>query len=59
MEFNKWIGQTDYTMYNSIISDLLLPNLLKPIPQPLTQQIRNFAKCIEKWMLNALQGYSG
>ncbi|KPM03832.1 hypothetical protein QR98_0022670 [Sarcoptes scabiei] len=56
-EFAQWITQTDFTMYNSIITVLLLPNLLKPIPQLLTQQIRNFAKCINKWMLNALNGY--
>ncbi|KAH7637837.1 dna-binding protein rfx2 [Dermatophagoides farinae] len=57
-DISNWIAQTDYTMYNSILSTLLLPNLLKPIPQILTQQIRNFAKCINKWMINALQGYS-
>lgn len=57
--FTNWIIQTDYTMYNSIISNLLLPSLLKPIPQILTQQIRNFAKCINKWMNSALQGYDG
>lgn len=55
----EWIAQTDYTMYNAIITNLLLPNLLKPIPQILTQQIRNFAKCINRWMVNALHGYSG
>ena len=57
--FSNWIAQTDYTMYNAIISSVLLPNLLKPIPQILTQQIRNFAKCVNKWMVNALQGYDG
>ena len=57
--FSEWIAQTDYTMYNAIITNLLLPNLLKPIPQILTQQIRNFAKCINRWMVNALQGYDG
>ena len=54
-----WIIQTDYTMYNAIISSLLLPNLLRPIPQNLTQQIRNFAKNINQWMTNALIGYDG
>lgn len=52
-----WIIQTDYTLYNALISLLLLPNLLKPIPQQLTQQIRNFAKNITAWMTNALTGY--
>ena len=54
-----WLIQTDYTMYNAIISSLLLPNLLRPIPQNLTQQIRNFAKNINQWMTNALVGYDG
>ncbi|XP_074599715.1 transcription factor RFX3-like isoform X2 [Brevipalpus obovatus] len=54
---SDWIIQTDYTMYNSLISSLLLPNLLEPIPQHLTQQIRNFAKSINLWMDNALKGY--
>jgi regulatory factor X 1/2/3 len=52
-----WIIQTDYTLYNALITSLLLPNLLKPIPQQLTQQIRNFAKNISQWMTNALSGY--
>lgn len=52
-----WIIQTDYTLYNSLITSLLLPHLLKPIPQQLTQQIRNFAKNITGWMKNALDGY--
>ena len=54
---SDWILQTDYTLYNSLISALLLPNLLKPIPQQLTQQIRNFAKNIHNWMGAALVGY--
>src|SRR5947209_7817032 len=54
-----WIIQTDYTMYNAIISSLLLPNLLRPIPQNLTQQIRNFAKNINQWMTSALTGFDG
>lgn len=52
-----WIIQTDYTLYNALITSLLLPNLLKPIPQQLTQQIRNFAKNMNQWMTSALQGY--
>lgn len=56
---DDWIIQTDYTMYNALISSLLLPNLLRPIPQNLTQQIRNFAKNITQWMTTALAGYDG
>lgn len=53
----NWIIQTDYTLYNSLITSLLLPNLLKPIPQQLTQQIRNFAKNMGSWMKQSLAGY--
>lgn len=53
----NWIVQTDYTLYNSLISSLLLPNLLKPIPQQLTLQIRNFAKNMVNWMKQSLTGY--
>ena len=53
----NWIVQTDYTLYNSLITSLLLPNLLKPIPQQLTQQIRNFAKNMVNWMKQSLAGY--
>lgn len=53
----NWIIQTDYTLYNSLITSLLLPNLLKPIPQQLTQQIRNFAKNMLNWMKQSLVGY--
>lgn len=52
-----WIIQTDYTLYNALISSLLLPSLLKPIPQQLTQLIRNFSKNITIWISNALVGY--
>lgn len=54
---SDWIIQTDYTLYNSLITSLLLPSLLKPIPQQLTQSIRTFAKNIGGWMANALNGY--
>jgi regulatory factor X 1/2/3 len=53
----NWIIQTDYTLYNSLISSLLLPNLLKPIPQQLALQIRNFAKNMVNWMNQSLVGY--
>lgn len=58
-DLDSWITQTDYTMYNVIISSLLLPDMLRPIPQNLTQQIRNFAKYINQWMADALDGYDG
>lgn len=53
----NWIVQTDYTLYNSLITSLLLPNLVKPIPQQLTQQIRNFARNMVSWMKQSLAGY--
>jgi len=54
----NWIVQTDYTLYNSLITSLLLPNLLKPIPGQLSQQIRNFAKNMVSWMKQSLTGYN-
>lgn len=46
-------------MYDVLIARVLLPNLLKNIPQMLTHQIRNFAKSIHEWMSTALIGYDG
>lgn len=56
---SDWIVRTDFVMYSAIISRILLPNLLRPIPQQLTQQIRNFAKNITNWMSIALKDYNG
>lgn len=36
--------------------DVLIPNVLRPIPSALTQAIRNFAKNLENWMSSAMTG---
>ncbi|KAF6776613.1 hypothetical protein AHF37_04457 [Paragonimus kellicotti] len=35
------------------LAEVLIPNVLRPIPHPLTQAIRNFAKSSESWMRQA------
>lgn len=36
--------------------DVLIPDVLRPIPSSLTQAIRNFAKNLENWLTSAMQG---
>lgn len=36
--------------------EVLIPNVLRPIPSALTQAIRNFAKNLENWMSSAMTG---
>lgn len=36
--------------------DVLIPNVLRPIPSSLTQAIRNFAKNLENWLRSAMAG---
>lgn len=36
--------------------DVLIPDVLRPIPSALTQAIRNFAKNLESWMSSAMTG---
>lgn len=36
--------------------DVLIPDVLRPIPSALTQAIRNFAKNLENWMTSAMTG---
>ena len=52
-----YISACDYLLYQCIV-DFLIPNVLRPIPGTLTQAIRNFAKGLETWLTNTIQGYS-
>lgn len=36
--------------------DVLIPDVLRPIPSSLTQAIRNFAKNLENWLTSAMTG---
>ncbi|VDM30912.1 unnamed protein product [Hydatigera taeniaeformis] len=51
---HQFIRLYDHTFYQSL-AEVLIPNVLRPIPSSLTQAIRNFAKHLEVWMREALQ----
>ncbi|XP_060800947.1 transcription factor RFX3 isoform X2 [Amyelois transitella] len=42
----NWLRRADLVLYQAAV-DLLLPDVLRPIPPQLTQAIRNFAKSLE------------
>ncbi|XP_011066945.1 PREDICTED: DNA-binding protein RFX2 isoform X4 [Acromyrmex echinatior] len=48
-----FIKKVDYTFYQNLV-DVLIPNVLRPIPSSLTQSIRNFAKGLESWLQSAM-----
>ncbi|NXC84565.1 RFX3 factor, partial [Cercotrichas coryphoeus] len=49
----KWMGNCDHVMYQALV-EILIPDVLRPIPSALTQAIRNFAKSLEGWLSNAM-----
>ena len=51
---HNFILEADYALYQYLV-DILLPKVLKPIPNTLTQWIRSFSKNLENWMTMALQ----
>ncbi|XP_074640484.1 DNA-binding protein RFX2-like [Tubulanus polymorphus] len=51
----RYIRQSDYAFYQSLV-EVLIPDVLRPIPSSLTQAIRNFAKSLETWLKNAMEG---
>ena len=52
-EVQTFIYEADFALYQYLI-DILLPKVLKPIPNTLTQGIRTFSKNLEPWMVSAL-----
>ena len=52
-EVQTFIYEADFALYQYLI-DILLPKVLKPIPNALTQGIRTFSKNLETWMVSAL-----
>ena len=52
-EVQIFIHEADFAVYQYLI-DLLLPKVLKPIPNSLTQGIRTFSKNLESWLNSAL-----
>ncbi|CAL1293195.1 unnamed protein product [Larinioides sclopetarius] len=49
----EFIKRTDYQFYQNLV-DVLIPDVLRPIPSTLTQAIRNFAKSLEGWLRAAI-----
>uniref|UniRef100_A0A3B3TE19 Transcription factor RFX3 n=1 Tax=Paramormyrops kingsleyae TaxID=1676925 RepID=A0A3B3TE19_9TELE len=49
----RWMNACDHVMYQALV-EILIPDVLRPIPSALTQAIRNFAKSLEGWLNNAM-----
>ncbi|KAL5016555.1 hypothetical protein ScPMuIL_006144 [Solemya velum] len=50
----KFVRRSDYAFYQALV-EVLIPDVLRPIPSSLTQAIRNFAKSLENWLKSAMQ----
>lgn len=50
-----FVKKADYQFYQNLV-EVLIPDVLRPIPGTLTQAIRNFAKGLENWLLTAMSG---
>lgn len=50
----EYVRRSDYTFYHSLV-EVLIPDVLRPIPSSLTQAIRNFAKSLEGWMRSSFK----
>uniref|UniRef100_A0A182N6S4 RFX-type winged-helix domain-containing protein n=1 Tax=Anopheles dirus TaxID=7168 RepID=A0A182N6S4_9DIPT len=51
----EFVKHVDLQFYQSMV-DVLIPDVLRPIPTGLTQAIRNFAKNLESWLTSAMGG---
>ncbi|TRY91434.1 hypothetical protein DNTS_018801 [Danionella cerebrum] len=49
----RWSRDCDNQLYQGLV-EMLIPEVLRPIPSALTQAIRNFAKSLESWLTNAM-----
>lgn len=50
-----FMRHVDLAFYQNLV-DVLLPDVLRPIPSSLTQAVRNFAKNLESWLTSAMTG---
>ena len=50
-----FVKKADYQFYQNLV-EVLIPDVLRPIPGTLTQAIRNFAKGLESGLLSAMNG---
>ncbi|XP_071443815.1 DNA-binding protein RFX2 isoform X2 [Hetaerina americana] len=48
-----FVRRVDYHFYQNLV-EVLIPDVLRPIPSSLTQAIRNFAKGLEGWLTSAM-----
>ncbi|XP_071771404.1 MHC class II regulatory factor RFX1 isoform X1 [Centroberyx gerrardi] len=49
----RWTKECDNVLYQTLV-EILIPDVLRPIPSALTQAIRNFAKSLESWLTGAM-----
>ncbi|XP_039766924.1 MHC class II regulatory factor RFX1 isoform X3 [Ornithorhynchus anatinus] len=49
----RWTKDCDILLYQGLV-EILIPDVLRPIPSVLMQAIRNFAKSLESWLTNAM-----
>lgn len=48
-----FVKACDHLLYQTLV-EILIPDVLRPIPASLTQAVRNFAKGLEGWLVNSL-----
>ncbi|KAM6921460.1 DNA-binding protein RFX2 isoform 2-T2 [Xenentodon cancila] len=51
-----WMRSCDHVLYQALV-EILIPDVLRPVPSTLTQAIRNFAKSLEGWLTNAMTSF--
>ncbi|XP_038075077.1 transcription factor RFX3-like isoform X2 [Patiria miniata] len=51
----EYVKHYDHVLYQGLV-EVLIPDVLRPIPSALTQAIRNFAKTLETWLKNSMTG---
>ncbi|XP_035515930.1 MHC class II regulatory factor RFX1 isoform X2 [Morone saxatilis] len=49
----SWTKECDNLLYQTLV-EMLIPDVLRPIPSALTQAIRNFAKSLENWLTGGM-----
>ncbi|KAM6236201.1 DNA-binding protein RFX2 isoform 6-T11 [Porphyrio hochstetteri] len=56
----RWMRSCDHILYQALV-EILIPDVLRPVPSffagTLTQAIRNFAKSLEGWLMNAMSEF--
>lgn len=52
----QWMRSCDHILYQALV-EILIPDVLRPVPSTLTQAIRNFAKSLEGWLTSAMTNF--